>query len=295
MRTIARSAVERAHRSLDQLGETPLWCDKERVLWWLDIEKPTLHRLDPASGHHDSRTFETRFLGSLAFAGHDEKLIATDLTLNRLTADGTLDPMLEVDAGLDNRLNDGRVDPSSRFWVGTMDNQLYRPNGKLYRIDADGTAHAMIDDVIVSNGIAFSPDGRTGYFTDTRRHISWRLTIDPDDGAIVGREVFADYARTGDRPDGATIDAEGCLWQAFFAGSRIMRYAPDGRIDTVVEMPVTNPTCLCFGGPDFRTLYVTTARKFLSDGQLAAEPLAGSLLAVEGIGQGVAEHRFVFS
>lgn len=295
MRNVAASAVEIAHRSLDQLGETPLWCDRERLIWWLDIERPTLHRLDPASGKHDARSFDATFLGSLALAGNGEKLIATDLTLNRLTGDGSLAEMVSVDAGLDNRLNDGRVDPNGRFWVGTMDNQLHRPNGSLYRIDADGTAHAMIDEVIVSNGIAFSPDGRTGYFTDTRRHLSWRLTIDPDDGAIIAREVFADYAQTGDRPDGATIDAEGCLWQAFFAGGRIVRYAPDGRIDTVVEMPVTNPTCVCFGGPDFRTLFVTTARKFLSDDQLAAEPLAGSLLAVEGIGQGGPEHRFVFS
>ncbi|WP_421953167.1 SMP-30/gluconolactonase/LRE family protein [Pelagibacterium sp.] len=295
MRNVAASAVEIAHRSLDQLGETPLWCDRERLIWWLDIERPTLHRLDPASGKHDARSFDATFLGSLALAGNGEKLIATDLTLNRLTGDGSLAEMVSVDAGLDNRLNDGRVDPNGRFWVGTMDNQLHRPNGSLYRIDADGTAHAMIDDVIVSNGIAFSPDGRTGYFTDTRRHLSWRLAIDPDDGAIIGREVFADYAQTGDRPDGATIDAEGCLWQAFFAGGRIVRYAPDGRIDTVVEMPVTNPTCVCFGGPDFRTLFVTTARKFLSDDQLAAEPLAGSLLVVEGIGQGGPEHRFVFS
>lgn len=295
MRKIASSAVEIAHRSSDQLGETPLWCDAEQILWWLDIEKPTLHRLNPATGDHRARAFDAQVLGSLALAGDGEKLIATDLTLNRLAADNALEPIVSVDAGLDNRLNDGRVDPRGRFWVGTMDNQLHRPNGSLYRIDADGTAHAMIDNVIVSNGIAFSPDGRTGYFTDTRGHLSWRFTIDPDDGAITGKEVFADYSRTGERPDGAVIDAEGCLWQAFFAGGRIVRYAPNGCIDTVVEMPVTHPTCVCFGGPDFRTLYVTTARKFLSDDQLAAEPLAGSLLAVEGIGQGLPENRFVFS
>ena len=109
---------------------------------------------------------------------------------------------------------------------------------------------------------------------------------------MTDRRIFADYSETRDRPDGACVDAQGCLWTAFFAGGRVVRFAPDGRVDLVVPLPVTNPTCLCFGGDDFKTLFVTTAFKFLDEAKLAAEPLAGALLAIHGIGQGVAGEAF---
>ena len=200
-----------------------------------------------------------------------------------------------MEHGLDNRLNDGRVDPRGRFWVGTMDNQLHRPNGALYRVDADGSVHRMLDGVIVSNGIAFAPDGKTLYFTDTRRYCTWRFDVDLDDGTLSNRRVFADCSASGARPDGACVDADGCVWTAFFAGNRVVRHRPDGTIDVVVPMPVTNPTCVCFGGADLRTLYVTSATKFLTPEQRAAEPLAGSLFAISGLAQGLPEHRFRFT
>ena len=112
------------------------------------------------------------------------------------------------------------------------------------------------------------------------------------DATLHNRRIFADYRVTGERPDGACIDADGCLWTAFFAGSRIVRYRPDGAIDLSIPLPATNPTCICFGGRDLKTLYITTARKSLTAEQLAAEPLAGSLLAIHNVGQGVPEYRF---
>ncbi len=153
----------------------------------------------------------------------------------------------------------------------------------------------MAEDVIVSNGIAFSPDGRTLYFTDTRRHRSVAYDLDLDDGTITGRRILADHTATGDRPDGACVDADGCVWMAFFAGGRIVRHRPDGRVDRTIPMPVTNPTCLCFGGNDLKTLYVTSATKFLTPERHAAEPLAGALFAIHGAGQGLPEHRFGLS
>ena len=107
--------------------------------------------------------------------------------------------------------------------------------------------------------------------------------------------MFADHTATGERPDGACVDADGGIWMAFFAGRRVVRYRPDGTIDLVVPMPVTNPTCVCFGGHDLRTLYVTSAAKFLTPAQRAAEPLAGSLFAIHGLAQGLPEHRFRFA
>jgi len=173
-----------------------------------------------------------------------------------------------------------------------MDNQLHRPNGSLYRVTGDDQVTRLFDDVIVSNGIAFSPDNRTFYFTDTRRYCTWAFDFDLDDGLISNRRLFADYSASGERPDGACVDVDGGLWTAFFSGGRVVRYRPDGTIDTVIPLPVTNPTCLCFGGSDLKTLYVTTARKFLDRQQLDVEPQAGHLLAIDGVAQGLPEHRF---
>lgn len=277
----------------DQLGETPLWCDSTQKLWWLDIERPKLQSFDPATGNHTSLDMPGTYLGSQALTKSGHRLLATDLSLELFdleTASST--PLATVETGLDNRLNDGRVDSRGRLWIGTMDNQLHRPNGGLYRVDPDGTVTKFASDVIVSNGIAFSPDGDTLYFTDTRRHMSWAFDLDVDDGVITNRRLLADYSATGDRPDGACVDVDGCLWAAFFAGGCIVRYRPDGVIDRTIRLPVTNPTCLCFGGGDLKTLFVTSATKFLSPEVLAEEPLAGALLAIEGVGQGLPENRF---
>lgn len=233
------------------------------------------------------------FLGSLALTESDKLLAAIDLSLHLVDpATGATSPFAEIERGLDNRLNDGRVDPAGRLWIGTMDNQLSRPNGSLYRVDPDGCVTRMFDDVIVANGIAHAPDNRILYFTDTRRFRTWAFDVNPQDGTLSNRRIFADYTDTGERPDGACIDVDGCLWAAFFAGARIVRYRPDGAIDRTIALPVTNPTCLCFGGKDLKTLFVTTATKFLSKEQHAAEPMTGSLLMIEGVGQGLAENRF---
>lgn len=294
--TVDPRRIERVVAGADQLGETPLWCERERKLWWLDIEQPKLQSLDPASGRHTVQAFQTPWLGSQALGDDGSQLLALDLALlRRAPGADTLVPLATVERGLDNRLNDGRVDARGRLWIGTMDNQLHRPQGALYRVDPDGIVHRMLGDVIVSNGICFSPDNRALYFTDTRRHLSWRFAFDVDEGRVHDQQVFADYSRSGDRPDGACVDVDGCIWTAFFAGGRVVRYRPDGVIDLVLPLPVSNPTCVCFGGSDLRTLYITTATKFLAPEQRQREPLAGSLLAVHGIGQGLPEHRFRFN
>ncbi|MEO3388688.1 SMP-30/gluconolactonase/LRE family protein [Mesorhizobium sp. CAU 1741] len=286
-------SIEAVVRGGDQLGETPLWCDRTRKLWWLDIERPKLQSFDPATGAHETIPLEGTFAGTQALTHQGDRLLARDFTLYRRDMDtGANADLATVEHGLDNRLNDGRVDARGRFWVGTMDNALHRPNGGLYRIDPDGNVAKLDEDIIVSNGIAFSPSGDTLYFTDTRRHLCYAYALDLDDGAITNRRVFADHTGNGDRPDGACVDVDGCIWMAFFAGGRIVRHRPDGTVDRVVPLPVTNPTCLCFGGEDLRTLYVSSATKFLSPAQRAMEPLAGSLFAIEGLGQGLPEHRF---
>jgi sugar lactone lactonase YvrE len=291
--TIDPRKVECVIPGSDQLGETPLWDARERKLWWIDIERPKLQSFDPASGARAAYPYDAAFLGSLALTQGGSHVLAKDVSLyHRDPASGALNLFAQVENGLDNRLNDGRVDARGRLWIGTMDNGLHRPNGSLYRVDPDGSVLPVFDEVVVANGMAFSPDNRTFYFTDTRRYCSWRFDLDIDDGQIRNRALFADYTASGERPDGACVDVDGGIWTAFFAGSRVVRYRPDGTIDLVVPLPVTNPTCLCFGGDDLRTLYITTATKFLTPEQRASEPLAGSVLAVHGIGQGMPEHRF---
>ena len=276
-----------------QLGETPLWDARTNQLWWIDIEQPRLWRLDPSTGETSSLPQPGTYLGSLALTQSGRQLVARDLDLVILE-DAAATPFASTPDEImpQTRLNDGRVDAKGRLWIGTMDNALSNGFGSLYRVDPDGTMHRQLNNVIVSNGIAFDPGGRHMYFTDTRRYITWKLTLDEAGDTVTDREVFADYSATGDRPDGACIDADGCLWQAFFAGGKVVRYAPDGRIDREIALPATNPTCLCFGGPDLKTLFVTTAFKFLTPEQLAREPLAGSVFAIEGAGQGVPENLF---
>jgi len=284
--------VECAVEAANALGETPLWCGRARKLWWVDIEQPALQWLDPASGAREAFRFG-ELLGTQALTRDGAHLLAQKLTLHRRdAATGALTRHAEVESVADNRLNDGRVDARGRFWVGSMDRQLDRPNGALYRIDPDRSVTRMFGDVVVSNGIAFAPDSRTFYFTDTRRHLTWAFDFDLDDGRIANRRIFADHRATGARPDGSCVDVDGCIWTAFFGGGRIMRYRPDGTVDRVIPLPVTNPTCACFGGDDLKTLYITTATIFLTPAQRAAEPLAGHVLAIHGMAQGLPEHRF---
>ncbi len=286
-------SIDVAVAGQDQLGETPLWCDRTRKLWWVDIEQPKLRWFDPAKGSDGLAPLPGTFAGTQALMADGRRLLAEDLTLYALDPEtGARTDLSAVEPGIDNRLNDGRVDARGRFWVGTMDNQLHRPTGGLYRVDPDGSATRMAGEVIVSNGIAFSPDGRTLYFTDTRCHLCFAFDLDMDDGTITNRRVFADHTATGERPDGACVDVDGCIWMAFFAGGRVVRHRPDGGVDKTIPLPVTNPTCLCFGGDDLQTLYVTSATKFLTPQQRAAEPLAGALFAIHGAGHGLPENRF---
>lgn len=285
--------IECVVRSGDRLGETPLWSDATQKLWWIDIERPRLQFYDPATGEHRVHDMPGTHLGSHALTRTAERLVAVDLELRLFDPEtGSARHFTTVESGPDNRLNDGRVDPRGRLWVGTMDNELHRPSGSLYRVDPDGTIVRVAREIVVSNGIAFAPDGKTLYFTDTRRFLTWAFDLDLDDGSATNQRVFADYTTTRERPDGACTDVDGCLWTAFFAGGRVVRYRPDGRIDLEIPLPVTNPTCLCFGGKDLKTLYVTSATKFLTPAQRAEEPLAGSVFAIEGVGQGLPENIF---
>jgi sugar lactone lactonase YvrE len=171
-----------------------------------------------------------------------------------------------------------------------MNDVTREPVGYLYRIDRHGTTR-MLDLVAVPNSLCWSPDGRVMYFADGREPIIWAFDFNTEKGTISNRRAFA---RTGDIgiPDGATVDAEGFVWSAQYGDGVINRFAPDGTLNRTIAVPVTQPTCVAFGGPDYKTLFITTARQRLSLEVLAKEPLAGAILAIEPGVRGLPESRF---
>lgn len=283
--------VEVAVRGADRLGECPLWDEREAALWWVDSREPAVKRFDPASGAVTMLALP-EVVGSIAFREGGGMLAATKRGLHLLDpATGALEAKVNPEPERpDNRFNDGRCDRAGRFWAGSMSDVNRDPTGSLYRFDAD-FAHARLRNaIIIPNSLAFSPDGRTMYFADTNRHTIWAYDYDPASGAATRERVFADTA--GGRPDGSCVDAEGGLWNAEYGAWRVVRYTPAGKVDRVVELPVANVTCCCFGGGDFGTLYVTSATQRMSPEDLARQPLAGSLFALRPGARGLPESRF---
>ena len=283
--------VEVAVRGADRLGECPLWDERQGMLWWVDSRWPAVKRLDPATGAVMMLVLP-EIVGSIALREAGGMLAATKRGLHFLDpASGALAPVVDPETALPgNRFNDGRCDRAGRFWAGTMSDVNRTPVGSLYRFDADLRATKLRNAIVVPNSLAFSPDGRTMYFADTWRNTIWCYDYDPDSGAATRERVFVDAGKG--RPDGSCVDAEGCLWNADYGASRLVRYTPAGKVDRTVDLPVTIPTCCCFGGEDLGTLYVTTATQRLTPEALAQQPLAGSLLALRPGVKGLPESRF---
>ena len=193
----------------------------------------------------------------------------------------------------DNILNDGRCDARGRFLVASMDKMLSAPKGRLWRIDPDRRVTLLQDEEIwLPNAVCFSPDGRTLYFGDSHTKLIFAYEYDIETGTPSKRRVFADSSGMPGVPDGASVDAEGYVWNARFDAGRVVRYAPNGAIDQIVELPVSRPTHVTFGGPELRTLYITTARFRLPSDALQAQPMAGALLSMETDVAGLPEPCF---
>lgn len=276
-----------------RVTESPLWDGAARRLHLADIYAGAILTHDWASG----RTTEIALGGPVGSIGlaRDGKLVAA-LAARIVLVDptsGALTPVAEIThAQPEMRLNDGRCDPAGRFWVGSMREALDAPAGALYRIDPDGTVHHHAADIICSNGLGFSPDGRVMYHADSRRRTVWRYAYDPATGAATDRRVFCVAPEGEGRPDGAAVDEEGCYWVARYAGWRVVRHAPDGREIFTLRVPVENPTMCAFAGGDRKTLVVTSARGSLTDAQLQAQPHAGSVFAVDVAVAGLPEPSF---
>ena len=276
-------------------GECPTWSAAEGVLYWCDTFANRLHRFDPRSGE-DVAWEMPATTGSFALGSGDRMLVALRTGLYRFDR-GTarLEPFAA--APFDPRRlfwNDGKTDPAGRFWVGPA----YQPlegrgegakGGPLHRIDPGGEQRAVSAPVRISNGLAWSPDGRTMYHADTMaQEVCAYDVLDVERGELGERRVFARVAVEMGGPDGAATDTDGCYWSAVYNGGKVVRLTPDGRVEREVGIPTAYVTMIAFGGADLRTAYVTTGAKALGGAEHTDQPLRGAVFAFEAPAPGVA-------
>ncbi|QMW22328.1 SMP-30/gluconolactonase/LRE family protein [Sandaracinobacteroides saxicola] len=279
-------------------GEGATWCAAEQALYWTDVNRFLVHRLTVATGAVESWFFDEPCV-ALSLTDRPGTLllgIGSRLLLWQPWGDVRTPHGFALERWPAARLNEGRAGPGGEFWIGSMSNnvgpdgghvELEGARGQLFRL-IDGQAPRMFKDgIVISNTMCFSPDRRHLYFGDTVPNVIWRHDYDAATRSISNETpFFAGFDRG--RPDGSAIDAEGCLWNTRFGGKCLVRVAPDGSIDRIVELPVSNPTTCAFGGPDLRTLYITSASVYL-DGH---ERLAGSLFALDAPAPGLPENRY---
>lgn len=278
--------IECVVSSRSQLGEGAVWDDRAAILWWVDISAGLIHRFDPGTGKNETFDFgepvgcvAVRETGGLVVAAKSGFWFFDPVT-------GAKEPIADPELHLpENRFNDGATDMQGRFWAGSMkDAGAPEPAGTFYRLDTDLTVTPWRDGFYTTNGLAFSPDGRTMYFSDSNPLVRtiWAADYDTETGMPGKPRLFFDTRAVAGRPDGATVDSDGCYWQAGVSGWQLYRITPAGKVDRVIDMPVEKPSRPMFGGPRLDTLYVTSLSLGLTPGR--AQPDAGSLFAITGLG-----------
>ncbi|WP_217240512.1 SMP-30/gluconolactonase/LRE family protein [Streptomyces sp. AC555_RSS877] len=278
------SAYEVAVRAEATLGEGPTWDAAAGRLLWIDILGSRVNTYDPVSGRRTSRTTDQHVGAAKPRAGGG-------LVLNLRDGVGLLDPddtfrWLHHEPVAGRRANDAAVAADGSLWAGTMRYDEAPGGGTLSRITGDGTADVVLDDVAVSNGTGWSPDGRLMYYIDSpTRRVD---VFDFADGRPLNRRPLVQIEEGAGFPDGLTVDADGCVWVALWDGGAVRRYTPAGELERVIDLPTPRVTACAFGGADLTDLYITTARVGLS----APHPVAGSLLVVPGAGKGLAQPAF---
>jgi L-arabinonolactonase len=277
--------VKRIGDTRDQLGESPVWDHRTQRLYWIDSLAGTIHRLDPATG--ELTDFHAPApIGSMVLRHDGGAMLALrhgfaryDFERGQVTS-----PIASIDCDHSMvRLNDGKVDPFGRFIAGTLHGGRAHDEpalGGLYRLEA-GAVTLLDTDLGVSNGPCFSPDGAILYLGDSARRVIWAYDYRRD-GPPANKRLFADTSTLNSGPDGATVDADGYLWSVLVRAGALARFAPDGRLDRTMELPVKHPTSVAFGGPKLDILYMTSISK--STNLSASEPDAGGLFAIEGLG-----------
>jgi L-arabinonolactonase len=277
------------------LGESIVWDDREQRLYWTNVHDAEIWSWDPFGSEQPEVAHLPERVGALGLREQGGLVLALASGFALFDPrSGTLERCGAVEADLPTtRLNDGRVDPVGRFLCGGMDEgSPQQPLSALYAFDGARATHNILGGISCANSLCWSPDGTAMYFTDmpTRRIDVFDYELAT--GAATNRRVFADLSNEPGLADGSITDADGFLWNAQWLGSKLVRYRPDGTIEREVPLPVSNPTCLAFGGPDLDILFVTTAWFSLDEAQRAREPLAGNLFAFRPGVVGRPERRY---
>jgi sugar lactone lactonase YvrE len=282
----------------DRCGEGVVWHAAHGAVYWTDINRFLIHRFTPADDCVRTWFFDEP-VTALTLTDRDDVLtvvLASSVILWEPATDLRHQPIFRLEGWPRVRLNESRVDPGGSLWIGSMQNNVNpdgssrpvdRKDGVLYRLDPDTRVTIHRTDVGISNTLAWSPDQQRLYFADSLANIVWAFDYNPATHTIRNERPFLQDFPRG-LPDGSTVDAEGFLWNSRYYGGCIVRVAPDGKIDRVVEMPVKNITTCSFGGPDRKTLYITTAT---AEAPLS-ERLAGGLYAIQTAVGGLPENRF---
>lgn len=265
--------------SRDILGEGPVWDARSGRLFWFDIKGKRLHWYAPETGGSGEWELPLRCSAAAARA-RGGLIVACEAGLAEFDLEsGVLSVINPLALGEGYRSNDGKIDVAGRFWWSSMDDDGGARPGALYCTGGDGFTEKVLDGLHIPNTISCSPEGDRLYIADSRLQTLFVHAMDPRTGALSDPRVFADTKGSDGAPDGSAVDVEGYLWNAQWGAWRIVRYAPDGTIDRIVETPVEQPSSCAFGGSDLATLYVTSAREGLSEAALAGQPQAGGLFA----------------
>jgi len=284
------SNLRRIGNQRDVLGECPLWDDVAGVLYWIDIRAPAIRCYDPATERVDSWEMPA-MVGAIGLVKDGRLVVAvgTRLVLWEPGSD-RFETLVSLPAEIPgHRFNDGRTDREGRFWISTMHNDTRAPEGTLYRLDGRELT-PVISQIRVPNSLAWSPNGTVMYFADSLDYGIDAYDFDRATGEPSNRRRFA-ASQSPAFPDGAAVDAEGNLWSAEFFGSRVVCRRPSGGVARTITMPVDRPTACTFGGPDLRTLFITTTSQNMTESELAAAPLAGALFALGVDTVGLPESR----
>jgi len=282
--------IRTAVNARNKLGEGVVWSAREKLVYWVDIESSELWTYNPQSRATTTLKLPEAVC-SFAFRQDGSLLVGRASGLSFLDRrSGTEHWIRDLVAGVEGvRLNDGRCDRQGRFVVSSLDEKGQK-RGEVYSTDGSLATKTILSGIGVGNSTCFSPDGKTMYFADTPQAVIWSFDYDPADGTPSNRRVFCDLHGEPGKPDGSTVDADGCLWNAQWGGSRIVRYDPLGRVDHVIELSCRFPTCIAFGGEGLSTLYVTSARRKDAKGQPG--PADGALIEIESEYRGLEESTF---
>ena len=277
----------------NEVGETPIWLPGEQALYWIDIEGKKVFRYDSETGAVKSFDLDVP-VTALARRRGERWILTTKTGLSFWDSRTNQSHFIvNPETHPDLRFNDSAVDRQGRLLVGSMNQKdLNAADGSLYRLDPDLTIHKIDSDYAVANGIGFSPDGKTVYVTEMFRSRILVLDYDTVAGRVKNRRTFATIPVDKGYPDGLIVDRDGFIWSAHWAGGRVTRYDPDGKVEREILLPVPNVTCMGFGGKDLNELYITTGWYLMSAEDRRKNPQVGDLFRIKTDVQGLVEPEF---